>query len=236
MRNKFTSVEEMIDNLNEFEYNGYAVRKLRPESFYDSLTQYCVYDKCSAQSDYEIVESKDEVLDIVMTVSKNKLYHDALHELIENTKFNYTYDLYKHINNWVNNYFGHGNIDIQAKHKDGKLSKLYKNAYIYLNSSGDIEVKSSESSKLSALRVSAVNNNIEYLSVRFKRRIKGSIKILFPINFAAAFKDDYDKLEGDIEANNPWWIGYDIEDKIKKAYSSGFISKTQYEELLSRNT
>ena len=97
-------------------------------------------------------------------------------------------------------------------------------------------MKSSESSKLPALRVSAVNNNIKYLSVRFKRRIKGSIKILFPINFAAAFKDDYDKLEGDIEINNPWWIADDIEDKIKKAYSNGFISKTQYKELLSRNT
>lgn len=229
------TVKEMLEKYKEFEYNGYTVAKLGPEGigkaslYYEPLVRYRIYNKYSPQGDCEILENKDAVISYIMADNKYEGYYNRLNELSEGVDFDFSYDLYKYLTDWIENYFGYGRVDFQVKYKDGKLSKMCKAASFDINEYGEINIGNWSDDKYPIL-IEPMDSDIEYLIVRFKQRIKGPIIATFPINFIGTFKTTYDMLE--LKCKYGRWFYPRLHKKVELAYKDNFISKIQYEKLL----
>ena len=232
---KEMTVNEMLEKYKELEYNGYRVAKLGPEGigkaslYYEPLVRYRIYNKYSPQGDCEILENKDAVISYVMANNKYEGYYNRLNELSEGVDFDFSYDLYKYLTDWIENYFGYGRVDFQVKYKDGKLSKMCKAASIDIDNYGKISI-GRWSDGIHPILIEPMDSEIKYLIVRFKQRIKGPIIATFPINFIGAFKTTYDMLE--LRCMYGRWFYPELDKKVELAYKNNVISKIQYEKLL----
>lgn len=224
-------LEENINKWHEFEHNGYIITQLEVETgsirYSDTLRTYRIYNKWSPVGDCEFFKSKEEVIDYVAKENKYKKYYDRLDELSEGIDFDFTYDLFKYIQDWIENYFGYGRVDIQVKYKDGKLSKMCKEAYLYIDEYGSICIESGDGTQY--IEIEAMNSNIKSLIVKFKQRIKGSITVIFPIDFIGTFDSTYDLLES--KCKYEWWSDK-LGERIIKAHKDKVISDAQFEKLM----
>ena len=133
------NIDKLLSTNNEFEYNGYVVTRLNKEDvnkeyedYYNPLKVYRVYNRYSAQGDYQVFEQKDELISYLLKENRYEAYYNRLDELGKPLDFDYSYDFYSYLIDWIDNYFGYERVDFQIKYNNGKLSKKCKNSYIYI--------------------------------------------------------------------------------------------------------
>lgn len=230
------NLEEMLNKYTEFEYNGYVVTQLAPEGngknvlYYETLVRYRTYNKCSPLGDCEVFGDKADVIAYLKEKNKYKSYYERLGELNDEIKFDFVYDLYKYTVDWMDNYFGYNRANFQIKYKDGKLSKMYKSASMIIdNERIGISVDGYSIIK----EISPMDTEVKDLIVSFKQRIRGTIKVTFPLQFIDTFKNTYDMLEA--KCISSYYDLDKLEDIIRSEYNKGKISDNQRETLLKLN-
>lgn len=228
------ALKKNIDTIHSFDFNGYTITNIGVEGngrltlYHNPLHRYRVYNYCSPVGDYEVFDSKEELIAYATKENKYIPYYNRLSELNSNLDFDFSYNLYKYLNDWIYNYFGYRRADFQIKYRNGNFSKMCKAAYMYIDEYGTICIESEDNKQY--IEIDPTDTDLELLIVRFRQRIKGSIKTQFPINFIGTYKSTYDSLES--KCLYEWWDRY-LDNRIESAYKNKAISEQEYKELLN---
>lgn len=194
-------------------YNGYYIIVEPPATRY-SDEKFIVVNKYHPDYTYEEIEvnylnSIDSTLEYIYNYicSGNSYLDFYLNEDLENrlelSDFEDKCSMLAHIYKLKTRYFDRANI--QFRFKDNKLSKLYKDFSISNLSFNEIDIYNSIEDRIETFNL----NEIRYIEIIYKRRIKNYIKVRYTIpELMYKSNENKEALEDiikELNLENNWW-------------------------------